>query len=78
MSGKAVPGADAARVPLTSPAAGMRGAEGRTWRMGAESHEKIRHSQREDEQVGGSVELLEVRDGDDHQQVQKHSDHRNT
>ncbi|KAL7848405.1 hypothetical protein AOLI_G00231230 [Acnodon oligacanthus] len=43
-----------------------------------QAHEKIRHSQREDEQVGGSVELLEVRDGDDHQQVQEHSAHRNT
>ncbi|KAL6472214.1 hypothetical protein MHYP_G00184020 [Metynnis hypsauchen] len=43
-----------------------------------QSHEKIRHSQREDKQVGWSVELLEVRNGDDHQQVQKHSEHRYT
>jgi len=32
------------------------------------------YSQREDEQVSWSVKLLEVRDGDDHQLVQKHSE----
>ncbi|KAL7848408.1 hypothetical protein AOLI_G00231260 [Acnodon oligacanthus] len=43
-----------------------------TSRHNNQPHEKIRRSQREDEQVGGSVELLEVRDGDDHQQT-RHS-----
>ncbi|KAL6472213.1 hypothetical protein MHYP_G00184010 [Metynnis hypsauchen] len=76
---------------VTSTVAGMEGERVRSTpttllalslpsspRHNNQSHEKIRHSQREDKQVGGGVELLEVRDGDDHQQVQKHSEHRYT
>ncbi len=37
------------------------------------SNKHISHSQRENDQVGWSVKLLEVRDGDDHQQIHKHS-----
>jgi len=39
-----------------------------------QSHSQVGPSQREDEQVSWSVKLLEVRDGDDHQLVQKHSE----